>query len=105
MECAMIETVTGTMLADLVRHGTGAPPSGPLTNALIGSGASLLMTRGRRPIGLVLLAAGGVLLWREAAAAQRERDALIRRVRPAPRASDRPAPPSPDRAAASVAAA
>lgn len=82
----MIGTMTGTVLADLVRHGTGAPPSNPLTTALIGSGASLLMTRGRRPIGLVLLAAGGLLLWREAAAARRE---AVRRARPVPAGSDR----------------
>jgi hypothetical protein len=100
----MIETVTGTMLADLLRYGTGAPPSGPLTTALIGSGASLLMTRGKRPVGLLLLAAGGVLLWREAAAAQKRE--TLTPARPAPRASDRPAPPpSHARAGASAAAA
>ena len=101
-EYAMIETATGTVLADLVRHGTGAPPSSPLTTALIGSGASLMLARDRRLIGLVLLAAGGALLWREALAARREQDVSLRRARPAPPASD--LAPSP-RAGASVAAA
>ncbi len=103
----MIETMTGTMLADLVRHGTGAPPSGPLTTTLIGSGASLLMTRGKRPVGLVLLVAGGVLLWREAVAARGQRETAVTPARPAPRASA-PAPassPWPDRAGASAVAA
>lgn len=98
----MIETMTGTVLADLVRHGTGAPPSSPLTTALIGSGASLMMTRGRRPVGLVMLAIGGALLWREAAAARRDGGIGVKRARSALPESDRPAWP---RAGASAAAA
>ncbi|USI74414.1 hypothetical protein [Sphingomonas morindae] len=83
----MLGTFTGSMVATLVREATGAPPAGPLATALIGSGASLVMQRGRRPVGLALLLAGGVVLWREAAAA-RPRTARVK-VRPATR---RPAP-------------
>ena len=86
----MLGTFAGSMMADLVRQGTGAPPADPLTTALIGSGASLLLTRGRRPAGVILLVAGGLLLWREAAASQRAH--TIRRVEPRRPAGDaRPA--------------
>lgn len=81
----MLGSVVGAMVATLVQEATDAPPAGSVATALIGSGASLLLNPRRRPVGLALLAAGGMLLWRQAAVAQRQTVRVrAARVRPAP---------------------
>ena len=66
----MLRTLAKTMLVGAVQKRVGVTPAGPVSTALLATGASLMMTRGRRPIGLALAAVGGLLLWREA---ERER--------------------------------
>lgn len=67
----MLRQLAGTMLAGAVRQVPGSEAGDPLASTLIGTGATLALTRGRRPIGIVLLAAGGYLLWRDVAKARR----------------------------------
>ncbi len=66
----MLQTLAKSMLVGAVQERIGVTPAGPVSSALLATGASLMLTRGRRPIGLALAAAGGLLLWR---AAERER--------------------------------
>lgn len=61
----MLRTLAKTMLVGAVRRGTGLPAAGPISAALLTTGASMALSRGRRPLGLALIAAGGLLLWRE----------------------------------------
>jgi hypothetical protein len=61
----MLKTMVNSFLVDAVRKRTGIPEPGVLTTAMLTTGASLLMSRGRRPIGLALIAVGGLLLWHE----------------------------------------
>lgn len=82
----MLNTLANSLLIGTVQKGTGVTPAGPVTTALITTGASLLLTRGRRPVGLALLAAGGFLLWREV---EKERaDANLKPVSPSRARSD-----------------
>jgi hypothetical protein len=62
---SMLNSLLNSALVGSVQKGTGVAPTGPVTTALITTGASLLLTRGRRPVGLALLVVGGLLLWRE----------------------------------------
>ena len=62
----MLRTLAKSMLLGAAQKRAGVTPAGPVSAALLTSGASLLLTRGRRPIGFALAAAGGLLLWREA---------------------------------------
>jgi hypothetical protein len=81
----MLATVMGSMAATIAREAGDATPAGPFASALIGSGASLIAHKERRTVGLILMAAGGLLLWRDVAAAERRRAGLKpARVRPAP---------------------
>ena len=66
----MLRTLAKTMLVGAVQKRVGVTPAGPVSTALLATGASLMLTRGRRPVGLALAAAGGLLLWR---AVERER--------------------------------
>ncbi len=61
----MLRTLVNSVVADAVRKRTGIPEPGVLTTAMLTTGASLLLSRGRRPIGLALIAVGGLLLWHE----------------------------------------
>lgn len=61
----MLNAAAAAILSSAVRRVADTGEAGPLTTALIGSGASLILTRGRRPLGVVLLATGGYLLWRK----------------------------------------
>jgi hypothetical protein len=70
----MLKMLAKTMFVGAVEKSIGVRPSGTLTTALLTTGASLLLVRGRRPIGFVLLAAGGMLLWRESEAMATEAD-------------------------------
>jgi hypothetical protein len=94
----MLATVVGAMAATIAREAADAPPVGGVASALIGSGASLIAQKERRTIGLMLIAAGGLLVWRQAAKADRKaREALKpARVRPTP------PPPPPPRAGATA---
>jgi hypothetical protein len=67
----MLRMLARTALMGAVQKGTGIVPAGPVSTALLTTGASLMFTRGRRPIGLALVAAGGLLLWHET---ERERE-------------------------------
>jgi hypothetical protein len=62
---AMLKTLINSLVIDAVRKRTGIPEPGVLTTAMLTTGASLLFSRGRRPVGLALIAVGGVLLWHE----------------------------------------
>ncbi len=66
----MLRTLAQSILVGVVQKRIGVTPAGPVSTALLATGASLMLTRGRRPIGLALAAAGGLLMWR---AAERER--------------------------------
>jgi hypothetical protein len=67
----MLRMLARTALMGAVQKGTGVTAAGPISAALLTTGASMMLTRGRRPIGLALAAAGGLLLWHET---QRDRE-------------------------------
>ncbi|NIJ32863.1 hypothetical protein [Sphingomonas oligoaromativorans] len=62
----MLRTLAKSMLIGAAQRRVGVMPAGTISTALLTTGASLMLKRGRRPIGLALVAAGGVLLWHEA---------------------------------------
>ncbi len=62
----MLRTLAKSVLIGAAQRRAGVMPAGTVSTALLTTGASLMLTRGRRPIGFALVAAGGVLLWREA---------------------------------------
>jgi hypothetical protein len=62
----MLRTLAKSVLIGAAQRRVGVMPAGTISTALLTTGASLMLKRGRRPIGLALVAAGGVLLWREA---------------------------------------
>ncbi len=60
----MLKTLINSVLIDTVRKRAGIPEPGVLTTAMLTTGASLLLSGGRRrPVGLALIAVGGLLLW------------------------------------------
>ena len=61
----MLRALVNSLVIDVVRKRAGIPEPGVLTTAMLTTGASLLLSRGRRPIGLALIAVGGLLLWHE----------------------------------------
>jgi hypothetical protein len=61
----MLGTVAKSMLVGAVQKGTGVPQSGPISTTLLTTGVSLMLIRGRRPVGLALAVAGGLLRWHE----------------------------------------
>ena len=78
----MLRALAKTMLLGAVQKSTGVVPAGPVSAALLTTGASLMLTRGRRPVGLALAAAGGLLLWHETEQERRrEAEALLRKGR------------------------
>jgi hypothetical protein len=92
---AMLAGLGKSMLIKAARKGAGVPETGTLTTALLTTGASLLLSRERRMIGVALIAVGGLLLWRES-----------ERVEPVIRQARRsPVPPAPTPANANDAAA
>jgi len=58
----MLRTLAKSMLIGAAQRRVGVMPAGTISTALLSTGASLMLKRGRRPIGLALVAAGGVLL-------------------------------------------
>jgi hypothetical protein len=67
----MLRGFATSALVGFVRKRAGVPSIGTIPAALLTSGASLMLTKGRRPIGIAVAALGGFLLWREI---ERERD-------------------------------
>jgi hypothetical protein len=61
----MLGTLAKSMLVGAVQKGTGVPQSGPISTTLLTTGVSLMLIRGRRPVGLALAVAGGLLRWHE----------------------------------------
>jgi uncharacterized membrane protein (UPF0136 family) len=61
----MLRTFAKSLIVGAVQKRSGVAPAGTISTALLTSGASLALTRGRRPVGLALAVLGGLLLWRE----------------------------------------
>ena len=61
----MLGTFAKSLLVGAVQKGTGVPQSGPISTTLLTTGVSLMLIRGRRPVGLALAAVGGLLRWHE----------------------------------------
>jgi uncharacterized membrane protein (UPF0136 family) len=61
----MIRGFVTAAVVGLVRRKAGVPAIGTIPAALLTSGASLILTKGRRPVGVAVAALGGLLLWRE----------------------------------------
>lgn len=78
----MLATFAKSLLVGAVQKGTGVPQSGPISTTLITTGVSLMLIRGRRPVGLALAAAGGLLRWHELE--QERRAALVALRKQAP---------------------
>ncbi|WBO24032.1 hypothetical protein [Sphingomonas abietis] len=53
------------MIVRAVQKRVGVSRIGTIPATLLTTGASLALTRGRRPIGLALAGVGGLLLWQE----------------------------------------
>jgi hypothetical protein len=61
----MLGTLAKSAMVGAIQRKAGVSPAGTMPTMLLTSGASMLLTRGRRPFGLALVALGGLLLWRE----------------------------------------
>jgi hypothetical protein len=61
----MLKTFAKSLLVGAVQKKAGVTKIGAIPGTLITTGASLALTRGRRPVGLALAVAGGLLLWWE----------------------------------------
>lgn len=73
----MIRGFATSALVGFVRKKAGVSTIGTIPAALLTSGASLMLTKGRRPVGLAVAAIGAFLVWREIEKAEGE-------VRPEP---------------------
>ena len=79
----MLRGLAKSLLVGVVQRRTGNAHAGAISTSLLTTGVSLMLVRGRRPAGLVLLAAGGLARWIEI---ERE-NAATKGVRPSPAAS------------------
>jgi hypothetical protein len=61
----MLKALAKSVAIKAVQKRVGVSQPGSVTAALLTTGATLLLSRGRRPVGLALIAVGGFLLWRE----------------------------------------
>ena len=61
----MLRGFATSALLGFARRKAGVHTIGTIPAALLTTGASLALTRGRRPVGLAVAALGGFLLWRE----------------------------------------
>lgn len=69
----MLRTFAKSLLVGAVQRKVGVPRTGTIPTTLLTTGASLMLVRGKRPIGVAMAAAGAFLLWREV-----ERDRALR---------------------------
>jgi len=88
----MLGTFAKSLLVGAVQKGTGVPQSGPISTTLITTGVSLMLIRGRRPVGLALAAAGGLLRWHELEQERQAALAALRKQAPSADASAATAP-------------
>ena len=87
----MLRGLAQSVLVGAIERGvggrnTGTPAGGAISTTLLTTGVSLMLVRGRRPAGLVLIAAGGMLRWIEIERRNAAKDGV--RPRPAPSAGD-----------------
>ncbi len=61
----MLRAFAKSVLVSALQKKAGVPRTGTIPGTLLTTGASLLLVRGRRPVGLALTAVGCLLLWRE----------------------------------------
>jgi hypothetical protein len=61
----MLRAFAKSAMIGAIQRKVGVSPAGTIPTMLLTSGASMLLSRGRRPVGLALVALGGLLLWRE----------------------------------------
>ena len=80
----MLRGFATSALIGVVRRKAGVPSIGTIPAALLTSGASMMLTRGRRPIGLAVAALGGFLLWRQIEREQEEANPAPALPPPAP---------------------
>jgi hypothetical protein len=73
----MLSTLVRAAVVATVEKGTGVPPAGPVSTVLLTTGVALLTMRGRRAVGLALLAAGGAVRWHEAVSPGRPKPAAL----------------------------
>jgi hypothetical protein len=73
----MLSTLARAAVIATVEKGTGVPPAGPVSTILLTTGTALLTMRGRRAVGLALLAAGGVVRWHETVRPDRTKRAAL----------------------------
>ncbi len=71
----MLRGFATSTLIGFARRKAGVSAVGTIPAALLTSGLSLILTRGRRPVGVAVAALGGFLLWREIE--QQEREARL----------------------------
>ena len=88
----MLDTFAKSLLVGAVQKGTGVPQSGPTSTTLLTTGVSLMLIRGRRPVGLALAAAGGLLRWHELEQERQAALAALRKQAPSADASAATAP-------------
>lgn len=75
----MLESLVKSVLVGAVQKGTGIPQAGAVSTTLITTGVSLMLIRGRRPVGLALAAAGGLMRWHELEQERRAAQVMLRR--------------------------
>lgn len=68
----MIRGLATSALVGFARKKAGVSAIGRIPAALLTSGASLMLTKGRRPVGLAVAALGAFLVWREIDRAEEE---------------------------------
>jgi hypothetical protein len=84
----MFRGLAASVLIGFVRKKAGVPAIGTVPAALLTSGASLLLTKGRRPVGLAVAALGGFLLWREIVHEQEQAKLALAPALPPPVSGD-----------------
>jgi hypothetical protein len=84
----MLRGFVTSALLGFARRKAGVHTIGTIPAALLTTGASLVLTRGRRPVGLAVAALGGFLLWREIEKQESEAGLGPQPALPLPPASD-----------------
>lgn len=73
----MLRGFVTSAVIGFARRKAGVPTIGTIPAALLTSGASLILTKGRRPVGVAVAALGGFLLWREVMREQEEIESAL----------------------------